>query len=146
MEIVFRMFFLLFSNSDCELNTNKLTWGLYTIAETLTILKKVNLINQDELALMHPSWTLFLAPLQQEKLYQKSLENIQSIPAFFLPDLTIELLDNTGRNGHAIELVKSKQSLNRRIYSLSPIEFEILTTFNETYRKPRFVQSFKSSI
>lgn len=48
MKVVFKMPFLSLSNADLELGARKFTWSFYTIDETLSIVKKVELINQLE--------------------------------------------------------------------------------------------------
>lgn len=61
-------------------------------------------------------------------------------------NLVIELLENTGINKYAIELVEDKQPLYGLIYTLSPIELEILKTYIETYLKIGFIRPFKSHV
>ncbi len=66
------------------------------------------------------------------------------MPVFFSFDLAMELLENTGINEHAIELVEGKQPPYGPIYSLSSVELETLKTYIETYLKTRFIRPFKS--
>ena len=55
----------------------------------------------------------------------------------------MELLENTGINEYAIELVKGKQSPYSPIYSLGSIELEMLKAYIKTYLKTRFIRLSK---
>ncbi len=57
----------------------------------------------------------------------------------FSTDLTIELLENTGMNEHAIKLIEGKQPPYGPIYALSPVELETLKTYIETHLKTSFI-------
>ena len=57
-----------------------------------------------------------------------------------------ELLENTGMNKHAIELEESKQSSIGSIYSLGPVELEILKTYIETNLINDFICPSKSPV
>ena len=56
----------------------------------------------------------------------------------------MELPENTGMNEHAIKLEEGKQPLFGPIYSLGPVELEILKTYIETNLAISFIQPFKS--
>ena len=56
----------------------------------------------------------------------------------------MELSKNTGINKHAIKLQDGKQPPYRPIYSLGPVELEILKIYIETYLKTGFIQPSKS--
>ncbi len=58
-------------------------------------------------------------------------------------DLTMELLENTDMNKHAIELIEEKQPPYGRIYAFSSVKLEILKVYIETHLKTRFIRSFK---
>ncbi len=62
----------------------------------------------------------------------------------FLFDLAMKLPVNTGINEHDIELVEGKQPPYGSIYSLSPVELEILKTYIETHLKTGFFRPSKS--
>lgn len=49
-------------------------------------------------------------------------------------------------NNHAIELENGKQPLYKPIYSLGPVELEILKTYIKIYLKTGFIQPFKSPV
>ncbi len=56
----------------------------------------------------------------------------------------MELPKNTGINENAIELIEGKQPHYRLIYSLGPVELEILKTYIETDLKTGFIRPSKS--
>ena len=74
--------------------------------------------------------------LQQEKTTTKISLGYADYADIFSPDLTIELLENTGINKHTIELKKGKQPPYGSIYSLDPMELETLKLYIETQLKP----------
>ena len=53
---------------------------------------------------------------------------------------------NTGINKHAIKLPEGKQLLYKPIYSLGPVELEILKIYIEIYLKTGFIWPLKSSV
>ena len=55
-----------------------------------------------------------------------------------------KLLENTGINKHAIELKEGKQPLFWPIYSLGPVELEILKTYIKTNLANGFIRPSKS--
>ena len=57
----------------------------------------------------------------------------------FLAENAAELSENTGVNEHAIELGESKQPPFKPIYSLGPVELEILKTYIETNLANNFI-------
>ncbi len=56
----------------------------------------------------------------------------------------MELPENTGMNEHAIKLIEGKQPPYGPIYTLSPVELEMLKTYIETHLKTGFIQPSKS--
>ena len=58
----------------------------------------------------------------------------------------MELPENTGINKHAIELVEGKQPPNGPIYSLGPVELEMLKAYIETHLKTGFIRPSKSPV
>ena len=56
----------------------------------------------------------------------------------------MELLENTGMNKHAIELIDGKQLPYGLIYTLSLVELKTLKTYIKTHLKTRFIQPSKS--
>ena len=62
----------------------------------------------------------------------------------FSPELASELLEHTGINDHAIELVDDWRPPYGPIYSLGPVELETLKTYIETNLKTGFIRPSKS--
>ena len=62
----------------------------------------------------------------------------------FLAKYATEFLKYTGINEHTIELEESKQLPFGLIYSLKPVELEILKTYIKTNLANSFIQLFKS--
>ena len=62
----------------------------------------------------------------------------------FSEEKTLVLLERTELNEHVIDLEDGKQPLYRPIYSLGPVELEILKTYIKTHLKIGFVQPSKS--
>ena len=63
----------------------------------------------------------------------------------FSEEKALVLPEHTKFNKHAIDLEDDKQSSYRPIYSLGPVELEILKTYIETHLKTGFIRPFKSS-
>ena len=98
-----------------------------------------------ELAIQ-PSQAPLLAALQQDKAPIEIPSEYTDYAKVFSPNLAIRLPENTGINEHAIELVESKQLSYRPIYSLRPLELQLLKAYIETHLKTGFICSSKSPI
>ena len=64
----------------------------------------------------------------------------------FLVENATELPENTGMNKHAIELEESKQPFFGPIYSLGPVELEMLKTYFKTNLANGFIRPSKSPV
>lgn len=62
----------------------------------------------------------------------------------FSLDLAMELLENTGINKHAIELIENKQALYGPIYSLDSVKLKALKIYIKTHLKTWFIRLLKS--
>ncbi len=80
-----------------------------------------------------------LAAIQWDKTPTKILAKYFDYTDVFSSDLVIELLENTGMNEHAIELIEGKQPPYGAIYALSPVELEMLKTYIKTQLKTGFI-------
>ena len=96
-----------------------------------------------ELAI-YPSWAPLLAALQQDKTLTEILLKYLDYADVVSPDMPMQLLENTGINEHAIELIESKQPLYGTIYNLGPVELETLKAYIETHLKTGFIRLSKS--
>lgn len=74
-----------------------------------------------------------------DKAFIKVLFKYFNYTKVFLFEFIMELLENTCINKYIMELIESKQSLYRLIYSLRLVEPEILKTYIETYLKTGFI-------
>ena len=64
----------------------------------------------------------------------------------FSVQYAVELLENTEMNKHTIKLEEGKLPLFGPIYSLGPVELEILKTYIEIYPANGFIWPFKSPV
>ena len=165
MEVVLGMPFLNLSIANMQFVEKELEWRSYTTVEALPTTKKVELINKRKFAaialdknaktfvvyvatLSAPtSLTTQVYPFRQAQfgllLTGKTLVEVPSkywdFPDIFLFDLVMELPENTSTNEHTIKLIKNKQPPYGPIYSLRPVELEILKTYIETNLKTGFI-------
>ena len=58
----------------------------------------------------------------------------------------MKLSENTSINEHAIELIEGKQQPYGPIYSLSPVDLDILKTYIECHLKTGFIRPSKSPV
>ncbi len=152
----------------------KLTWRSYTAAEALPTTSRVELINKRGFAKaaldgnsetlvvhvaalelstampIHPSRVPqvlegpILAALQWDKASTEIPAEYSDYTDVFSSDLVMELLENTGINEHAIELIEGKQRPYAPVYALSPVELETLKTYIKTHLKTGFIRPSKS--
>ena len=164
MELVPGIPFLTLSNADIQFAEKELTWRSYTAAEALRTTKQIELTNKKKFAkaeldekseifvvhiaalktllagmAIYPSQKAqILAPIQDEAS-TKVLSKYKDYANVFLFDLAIKLSKNTSINKHVIKLQDGKQPPYRPIYSLRPVELEILKTYIKTYLKTGFI-------
>ena len=84
-----------------------------------------------------------IAALKQEETLTKVPPKYVDYADIFSFDLTIELRENTGINGHAIKLEEDKQPFYEPIYSLEPVKLKTLKTYIKTHLKTGFIWPFK---
>ena len=78
-----------------------------------------------------------------KKTFTKIPAEYANFVEVFFPDLAFELPKHIKINNHIIKLVDSKQPPFSFIYSLEPIELEILKAYIETNLANKFIRSFK---
>ena len=164
IEVVLGMPFLTLSNADIQFAAKELTWRSYTAAEALPTTKRVELIDKKEFAkaaldeesetfVMHVaaleallagiaiplSRKAQISALIRDEAPTKVPPKYADYADIFLFDLAIELPKNTAINEYAIKLQDGKQPPYRPIYSLGPVELEILKTYIETHLKTGFI-------
>ena len=165
--MILRMPFLKISNADVSFGEETLMWKIYTTNEALPITERVQIVDSKEFviaALDVDSKTLVVhvairereeMPVHFEKqaqvralLFDKALTEIPAeysdYSNIFSAKNVAELPENTGINEHVIELEEDKQPPFSPIYSLRPIELEILKTYIETNLANGFIRLFKS--
>ncbi len=94
--------------------------------------------------LIYPSQAAQIAALQWDKAPTEIPAKYSDYADVFSSDLVMELLENTGMNEHAIELIEGKQPPYRPIYAFSPVELETPKAYIETHLKTGIIRPFKS--
>ena len=158
-EIILGMPFLKFNNSDVLFDEKTLTWKTYITNKALSTTEQVQIIDKKDFVIValdanSKIFVIYMAIREQEKIpvHFKKQAQIKAqvgallfnkaftkIPAeysdysnVFSAEYAVELPENTGMNEYAIKLEEGKQPLFEPIYSLGPIELEILKTFIKT--------------
>ena len=144
-----------------------LTWRTYTTNETLPITKRVQIINPKEFVIarldvdsktfvMHMAiWEWEKMPVHSKKqaqvgalLFDEAFTEVSAKYSNYSNVFSVKnaakLPENTGINEYAIELEEDKQPPFGPIYSLRPVELEILRTYIETNLANDFIRPFKS--
>ncbi len=127
--IVLGMFFLTMSNADIDFQSRNLQWRSYITRDTLLTTSRVELIKKKEFAVaaldleyetfiihiatlsvdsgdeVHPSRRTQIAHLKADEVFSKLSSEYANFADTFSPKLAVELLEHTGINDHAIELV-----------------------------------------
>ncbi len=166
-DIVLRMLFLTMSNADVDFQARNLQWRSYTTGEVLPIIRQVELIEKKEFtaAALEPEYEAFVIhvaalsidsgdevnPSKRAQIaHLKADEALIEVPSeyadfadVFSPKLAAELPEHIGINNHAIELVDDQQPPYSPIYSLRPIELEILKAYIENDLAIRYIRPFK---
>ena len=168
MDVVLGIPFLTLKIADIKFAEGDLTWRTYTATDALPISKKIQIINQKKFAKValdpnQEAFVVYVATLSSEmaihlsRLAQIALLKAEEAPVtvpaeysdsidVFSEKLAAVLPEHTEINTYAIELEEGKQPLYRLIYSLDPVELEILKTYIETHLKTGFIQPSKSLI
>lgn len=82
--------------------------------------------------LSHPSQKAQLGLLLANEASNEISSKYSDSTDIFLPDLTIEFSEYINMNNHIIELEEDKEPLYSLIYSLGPVNLEILQIYIET--------------
>ena len=165
-EVILGILFLTLSNANVQFIEKELTWRSYTIAEALSTIKWVELINKKKFAKtvldkksktfvvhiaslnltprIYPDRATQIASLLTEKV--KFSDKYSDFVDVFLEEKTLVLPEQIEFNQHVIELKEGKQPLYGLIYSLDLVELEILTTYIKTHLKTEFIQLSKSLV
>ncbi len=94
---------------------------------------------------MHSSKRVQIIDLKVDKAPTKVLSEYANFADVFSPKLAIELLEHTRIDDHAIELVDDRQPPYSPIYSLRPMELEIIKAYIKNNLANSFIKPSKSS-
>ena len=166
LEMVLEMLFLTFSKADIRFAEQELVWRTYTAAEALPTTRRVEIIDKREFAaaalnaddetfvvhvaaLAEPT-TMPIHPSRQAQVAALTSEET-GIPAeysdfsnVFSSDSAAELPEHTRINDHPINLLDDKQPPYNSIYSLEPVELEMLKTYIKANLASGFIRLSKS--
>ncbi len=166
--IVLGMPFLTMSNADIDFQPWDLQWRSYTTGKVLPTTKQVELIRKKEFAAaildlehedfivhiaalsvdsgdeVHPSRRAQIAHLKADDVPNKVPCEYADFADVFSPKLAVELPEHTEINDHAIELVDDWQPPYGSIYSLGPVELEILKAYIKNNLASDFIRPSKS--
>ena len=166
-EMILGMPFLKISNADVSFGEGTLTWKTYTTNKALPTTERVQIIDKKDfvIAALDADSKTFVVhvafreregmPVHSERQAQVGAllfnEAPTEVPAeysdysdVFSAEHAAELPENTGINEHAIKLEEGKQPPYGLIYSLGPVELEILKIYIETNLVNSFIRPSKS--
>ena len=165
--MVLGMSFLIFSKADIRFTEQKLVWRTYTVAEDLQTIKRVEIIDKKNFAaaalnannetfMVHVAALVEPTTIPIHLSYQAQVATLTSketgIPAkysdfsdVFSSDSAAELPEYTGINDHPINLLDNKQLPFGLIYSLGPMELEMLKIYIKANLASGFIKLSKSS-
>ena len=93
---------------------------------------------------MHPSSRAQIAHLKADEAFTKVPNKYANFADVFSPKLAAKLPKHMEINNHAIDLINDRQPPYGRIYSLSPIELEIMKAYIKNNLANNFIRPFKS--
>ena len=162
--MVLEMPFLTLSNAKIQFAKNELTWRSYITKKALPTTCQVELIGKKKFAktaldenveafivyMAFFTLKILIYPAQKAQITLLIAKKV-TVPAkyinfanIFSKKLAKILLERTGINEHAIELVDNKQPPYRPIYSLGPVELKTLKIYIKTNLANGFIQPSKS--
>ncbi len=170
LDIVLGMPFLTMSNADVDFQAWDLQWRSYTTEEVLPTIRRVELIGKKEFAVTaldpeHEAFVVHVVALsidsdnevhlskRDQIAHRTANEAFTKFPSkytdfvdVFSPKLAVELPEHTGMNDHAIELGDDQQPPYDPIYSLGPVELELLKAYIENNLANGFIRPSKSPV
>ena len=156
--------FLALNKVEINFEERELTWRTYSLNEALPTTKRVQMINRKELAAAalapdKEAFVIYVAylgakisidPAREAQMALLLAEEISVLKEYadfsdvFSKKLVVVLLKRSDINKHAITLETGKQPPYGPIYSLGPMELEILNTYIKTNLANRFIRPSKS--
>ncbi len=165
---VLGMPFLTMSNIDINFQAWDLQWRSYTIGDVLLTIRRVELIEKKEFAVValdpeYKPFVVYVATLSIDSgdemhpsrkaqiAYLKANEALTKVPSKYIDfadvfslKLTTKLPEHTRINIHAIELVDDQQTPYGLIYSLGPVELETLKAYIKNTLANSFIRPSNS--
>ncbi len=165
---VLGMPFLTIRNADVDFQARDLQWKFYITGDIFPTIRQVKLIRKKEFATavldpeyeafvvhiaalsvdsgdeMHSSRRAQIAHLKADEAPFKVPCKYANFADVFSPKFGTELPEHTGINNHAIKLVDDRLPPYGPIYSLGPIELEILKAYIENNLANGFIWPSKS--
>ena len=158
-EVVLGMLFLTLSGANVDFLDRNLWWRTYTTKEALLTTRRVELVRKIEFvaAALNPehetfvihvaslSLVLEIHPDREAQITYLLTEKVKipnkysDFTNVFSEEKALYLPERTKFNEHAIDVEDDKQPPYRPIYSLSPVELEILKTYIATHLKTGFI-------
>lgn len=159
--MVLGILFFILRNAQIRFVEYKLVWKTYSTAGAFFITRKVEIIGEKKYAStalnkkdetfvvymtalniidlnIHPSQKARISLLDVKKItIPFKYANYTNI---FSLDSMVELLEYISINNHSIDLINNKQSPYSLIYSLEPVELEILKIYIETNLVNSFIR------
>ena len=174
-KVVFGMFFHTLSGANVDFLGWKLRWKTHTTKEALPTTRRVELVGKKEFApvaldpenetfvvhvaslssdLSPSSFPLNVQPFHRPQISGLIIEEVSTkisakysdFADVFSPDLASELPKHIGMNDHAKKLIDGLQPPYGPIYSLRPVELEILKAHIEINLANRFIRPSKSPV
>ena len=166
-EMILGMPFLKISNANMSFGKETLTWKTYTTNKALITTERVQIIDKKDFVITaldtnNKTFVVYIAIREWEEmpvhfkrkahvgalLFSKVPTEVpvkySNYSNVFSAEYTAELSENTGMNNHAIKLEEGKQLPFGPIYSLGPVELEILKTYIKTNLTNSFIWPSKS--
>ena len=152
MEVVLGMFFLTLSNTNIQFAERELVRKTYSAIKTLLMTPRVEIIDKKEFVAVALNkkdkiFVVYIVALsvdsnvyafQRAQISSLDIEKV-TIPSkyadytdVFPPNSAAKLIKYSGINNYTINLIDNKQPFYSPIYSLGPVELEILKSYIET--------------
>ena len=164
--MVLGMPFLTLSKADIRFAEQELVWRTYTATEALPTTKRVEIIDKREFAIAalnadNETFVIHVVALSKPTIMPIYLSCLAQVAVLtseetgiptkysdfsnvFSSDSAAELPEHTGINDHPINLLDDKQPPYGPIYSLGPVELEMLKTYIKANLASGFIRPSKS--
>ncbi len=168
LDVVLGMSFLTISNTDVDFQAQDLQWRFYITGDILLTTRQIELIGKKEFAIaaldlkykvfviyvatlsinsdneVYPLRRAQIAHLKADEALIGVLSEYTDLADIFSPKLATKLPEHIEINDYAIKLVDNEQILYGPIYSLGPVELEILKAYIKNNLANSFIRPSKS--